>query len=169
MWNKNEHGRSAGQQPEHKDLEKSYWGLIVGDNLTEEKLEHWNSITEPEAGFVLIKYASLSEIEAELTQGSISKCRPYVVLINPSLTEIEAGSILGIRYTFMTYWWKYYNLNWTSSWMCAMNFCHMLIKMMLVFWNWSWINAKNSCLICAVLIRMKPPQISVGSAIIILW
>ena len=35
---RNEHKRSGGQQQGHKDLEKSCWGLIVGERLTEEKL-----------------------------------------------------------------------------------------------------------------------------------
>jgi len=34
---RNEHERSGGQQQEQK--EKSCWGLIVGERLTEEKLE----------------------------------------------------------------------------------------------------------------------------------
>ena len=33
--------RRRGQQQEQKDLEKSCWGLIVGEHLTEEKLENW--------------------------------------------------------------------------------------------------------------------------------
>ena len=36
---RNEHERSGGQQQEQKDLEKSCWGLNVGERLTEEKLE----------------------------------------------------------------------------------------------------------------------------------
>ena len=35
---RNEHKRSGGQQQEQTDLEKSCWGLIIGDRLTEEKL-----------------------------------------------------------------------------------------------------------------------------------
>ena len=49
------------------------------------------NITELEAGFMLIKYTSLSEIEAELMQGIILKCRPIDENNPTSLAEIEAG------------------------------------------------------------------------------
>jgi len=45
----------------------------------------------------------------------------YIDENNPTLTEIEAALIQGILATFMMYWWKYYDLNWTRSWVSAMN------------------------------------------------
>jgi len=42
MWpngTRNEHERSGGHQQEQENLEKSCWGLIVSERLTEEKLE----------------------------------------------------------------------------------------------------------------------------------
>jgi len=44
----------------------------------------------------------------------------------------------------MMYWWKYYDLNWTRSWMSSMNSYYMavvLMKMMFALMKWKL----NSC------------------------
>ena len=64
-----------------------------------------------------------------------------------NLTELEAGWLHSILVMWLFCWGK-----WCLLW-----------------WYRRWIHARNSCLICAIFIKIKPPQIEVELVKIILW
>jgi len=57
-----------------------------------------------------------------------------------TLAELEAGCLQWIPITWLFCWWKW---------------CFLCLSR-------SWTNAKSSCFVFAVLIKMKPPQLEVG-------
>lgn len=81
------------------------WNQLSGVGINKNN----HKIKEKEAGFILEKYASFSEIKADFTQGIISKCI-CIVKDYPSLTEkrswINTGNSFIVLFMKMMFYWR---------------------------------------------------------------